>query len=59
MRYRLLAILVAVLSSAAGCRSHIHAGGGQGFDAGAAVGPRAAYSAPPPPVLIPDPLPRS
>lgn len=56
MRYRLFAALAAVMVSfAAGCRSHMHAGGGQGFDAGASIGPRQTYFAPP--LVVPsDPL---
>jgi hypothetical protein len=61
MRLTLLAL--ALLTLATGCRSHMHAGGGQGFDAGASIG-RAEYvrpvvvTAPPPTIDVPPPVPR-
>jgi hypothetical protein len=66
MKLRILALVLAGLSLiSAGCRSHMHAGGGQGFEADAGIGPSRSYTLPPvvvpasPPasVPIPDPLP--
>lgn len=58
MRHRLLALAFAGFAAfPAGCRSHVHAGGGQGFDAGAAIGPRHAYTPPPEVIQLPPPSP--
>jgi hypothetical protein len=60
---RLILLALALLTLSTGCRSHIHAGGGQGFDAGASIG-RAGYappvvvSAPPPTIDVPPPVQR-
>jgi len=58
MRTKLLALAFAGLTLLpVGCRSHLHAGGGQGFDAGASIGPRQEYYGPPVVVQTPPPPP--
>lgn len=57
MRFKLLVLMLAGFTlTQTGCQTHMHAGGGRGFDAGASIGPQSTYYIPPPAVEVPPPV---